>query len=781
MIALSIQKESTDPTLYRLQPGKLLLGAQNANLLDELHFSLPAEWAGCTVRATFIATGGQRIAFLLPENGILTVTDAITRWPCGTLLLDACNENGFHAYTGEVEWRVATHATAGGSSPAPHPDEWQQLVQQVQQYSTAATAAAADIACRIEQFNSTSTLIAGNNIEIGADGRTISVVGGDGVLGQMQAEIDCAAETLTQKANETDLSHLSETTTGLCADLAALGEATATFEPVDITRSVKTEERSGYISTSSGKVVIVAVNDGKTVLSCNVSGGERYRIKCSYFKNKNSVGYAIVRDDETLLLDFYDPDVASWKLNKVFDIVIPQNGAKLYVLSYNENNKGDIQRITEGKIYKSKSYSKNETYSKVEVDSIVRSSSRSGYITDNGKVYADLASGKNTGSIENALSTMEKDGIPSKKITYFSTSPTNYYVYTDIETPTENIGFWAHFDKNAIADMQAAKLYLAVYLQDSTRSTTNTLRYTITSSNLMAGWFFYKIPLSYFSVVGAGNAHAISRVAIYVSGTYTNHPKDITFYINRVVTDSKTKTLIMFHHDGVYASDFAAGGKIDTYKANGIPFTVFGGEKADDSVGTNTVSELYFDLISDGICEAGQHACKYNADINAKYGFTDTKTLLQSDTYPSWEQYEELKKTRDYIADHTPSGIPVAWSAPSGIITMRNYNQLHSLGFRIARTSGYTLIGNFDPDCFCVASQSIYKSDTVQSIKNIIDQAIASGCSLSLFCHQVYSGGGEHDADTNQFREIVEYVKAKQDLGLCEAVTFKEFLRQTNA
>lgn len=210
MITLSIRKESTDPTLYQLQPGKLLLGAQNSNLLDDLYFSLPSEWSNYTVRATFIATGGQRIAFILPENGILTVTEAITRWPCGTLLLDACNEKGIHAYTNEVEWLVATHSTAGGSSPTPHPDEWLQLVQQVQQCSAAATAAATDIASRIEQFKNTPAFIAGSNIEIGVDGRTISVIGGDGVLGQMQAEIDHAVESLTQKATTSDMSHLSE-------------------------------------------------------------------------------------------------------------------------------------------------------------------------------------------------------------------------------------------------------------------------------------------------------------------------------------------------------------------------------------------------------------------------------------------------------------------------------------------------------------------------------------------------------------------------------------------
>ena len=73
-------------------PHRLHLGAQNAAGVDELHFSLPEEWSGCTVALYLRRSDGTLLAPVPLEAGNrVTVDRRLTGCTGGQWMLAAVN------------------------------------------------------------------------------------------------------------------------------------------------------------------------------------------------------------------------------------------------------------------------------------------------------------------------------------------------------------------------------------------------------------------------------------------------------------------------------------------------------------------------------------------------------------------------------------------------------------------------------------------------------------------------------------------------------------------
>ena len=87
-------------TEFLAQPHRLHLGAQKAEGVDQLEFSLPEQWNGCVVTLHIRhADGTLAEPLALDEAGCVGVGRSFTGWASGEWMLAAANGNGYTAYT----------------------------------------------------------------------------------------------------------------------------------------------------------------------------------------------------------------------------------------------------------------------------------------------------------------------------------------------------------------------------------------------------------------------------------------------------------------------------------------------------------------------------------------------------------------------------------------------------------------------------------------------------------------------------------------------------------
>ena len=86
MIELTVQavQQSGGPIRYACEPQLLCLGAQYSSGMEQLQIRLPAQWKGMHAvftllpDSTYRSTGHKPLAWVIPEDGILDVTAAMT-------------------------------------------------------------------------------------------------------------------------------------------------------------------------------------------------------------------------------------------------------------------------------------------------------------------------------------------------------------------------------------------------------------------------------------------------------------------------------------------------------------------------------------------------------------------------------------------------------------------------------------------------------------------------------------------------------------------------------
>lgn len=94
-------------TEFLAQPHRLHLGAQKAEGVDRLEFSLPEQWKGCVVTLHIRHTDGTLAEPLaLDETGCVSVGRSFTGWASGEWMLAAANGSGYTAYTRPGQYDV---------------------------------------------------------------------------------------------------------------------------------------------------------------------------------------------------------------------------------------------------------------------------------------------------------------------------------------------------------------------------------------------------------------------------------------------------------------------------------------------------------------------------------------------------------------------------------------------------------------------------------------------------------------------------------------------------
>ena len=172
-VNIKIIQRQCGGTEFLSQPHRLHLGAQNAAGVDELCFTLPEAWAGCTVALYLRRSDGTLLAPVsLDTQHCVTVDRRLTGSTGGQWMLAAIDASGYAAYTRPGSYDTyAILPTDGGVEELP-PSQYEQFVARVlESASTASTAAqrAEAAAARAEEL-------------VPTDGQVVSVNGKSGIV-----------------------------------------------------------------------------------------------------------------------------------------------------------------------------------------------------------------------------------------------------------------------------------------------------------------------------------------------------------------------------------------------------------------------------------------------------------------------------------------------------------------------------------------------------------------------------------------------------------------------
>ena len=130
-------------TEFLAQPHRLHLGAQKAEGVDRLEFSLPEQWKGCVVTLHIRHTDGTLAEPLaLDETGCVSVGRSFTGWASGEWMLAATNGNGYTAYTRPGQYDVHGILPTEGAGEELTPSVYEQFIARVMASANAAAEAA---------------------------------------------------------------------------------------------------------------------------------------------------------------------------------------------------------------------------------------------------------------------------------------------------------------------------------------------------------------------------------------------------------------------------------------------------------------------------------------------------------------------------------------------------------------------------------------------------------------------------------------------------------------
>lgn len=130
-------------TEFLAQPHRLHLGAQKAEGVDQLEFSLPEQWNGCVVTLHIRhADGTLAEPLALDEAGCVGVGRSFTGWASGEWMLAAANGNGYTAYTRPGQYDVHGILPTEGGGEELTPSIYEQFIAQVVDSANAAAEAA---------------------------------------------------------------------------------------------------------------------------------------------------------------------------------------------------------------------------------------------------------------------------------------------------------------------------------------------------------------------------------------------------------------------------------------------------------------------------------------------------------------------------------------------------------------------------------------------------------------------------------------------------------------
>ena len=119
--------------------GSLMLGTWGSYGIETLQLQCGEGWTGRAVTVVFRGPGTSTVTTVLAdEDGLVPVPqEATAKAGSGTITIVGVDANS-KRISADVPYMVKTHAPVDGAQTAPTPDQWQQFVAQVQEYSNRA-------------------------------------------------------------------------------------------------------------------------------------------------------------------------------------------------------------------------------------------------------------------------------------------------------------------------------------------------------------------------------------------------------------------------------------------------------------------------------------------------------------------------------------------------------------------------------------------------------------------------------------------------------------------
>ena len=176
-VNIKIIQRQCGGTEFLSQPHRLHLGAQNAAGVDELCFTLPEAWAGCTVALYLRRSDGTLLAPVsLDTQHCVTVDRRLTGSTGGQWMLAAIDASGYAAYTRPGSYDTyAILPTDGGAEELP-PSQYEQFVARVLESASTASTAAQRAAASAEAAAARAEEL------VPTDGQVVSVNGKSGIV-----------------------------------------------------------------------------------------------------------------------------------------------------------------------------------------------------------------------------------------------------------------------------------------------------------------------------------------------------------------------------------------------------------------------------------------------------------------------------------------------------------------------------------------------------------------------------------------------------------------------
>lgn len=229
--------------------------------------------------------------------------------------------------------------------------------------------------------------------------------------------------------------------------------------------------------------------------------------------------------------------------------------------------------------------------------------------------------------------------------------------------------------------------------------------------------------------------------------------------VARMVADQQTSYLMLNFDDATNMYKQRYG----LLKSYGFNFSFCLNEGFYDNKGFQDGEKALFDqMIADG------------NDV-ALYGGVGTRPDIHSCTADQWAAY--VKPLVDFCASNGIYNI-TCYHSPNNLMSVNGAQGLKQLGFKMARYAASpdkSLITGFDQSSFRVPTLEIQDSN-LDDIKSKIDEAISRGASLSIFTHLVQdSATNEWNTSLSVYKQMLDYIKQKVDVGQIKVVTWREF------
>lgn len=301
-----------------------------------------------------------------------------------------------------------------------------------------------------------------------------------------------------------------------------------------------------------------------------------------------------------------------------------------------------------------------------------------------------------------------------------------------------------------------AKLQFYLQLASSRMANKQATAIFVDSALLNVGWGAYKIPLSAFNFLNA-TIDNMDLLSLKIR-TLSSITEDFEVICGGYIYNERMKPTVVMSFDGVYNTDTVENGKFDALVKNGIHATMF--QSANTSYSDETKKAFYGHVI--------------NNNFEVQMYATANRDYVQTEEAPE-KQYNELRTQKEWLYENRICGLPQMYAAPNGILPNTTMKLLKSLGFKMARSGSCWFVSRFTDKDFNVGFKGIYGTNTADTVKNMIDEAITDGKAIFLFTHEVKDNPTSYDSGIANFSAVCDYIGEKIESGELQSLNFTEF------